>query len=317
MKRVLITGATGYIGRWSVPASIARDFEAHAVGSRPESAENPLPSELDGASYHATDLFDRKAVADLIDRVQPTHLLHFAWNATPGLYWTTPENFRWVSASLDLLQNFHRAGGQRAVMAGSCAEYDWAQASVCHEFDTALATDGARTATPYATAKIALQKMLDSYGRQENLSTAWGRIFFQYGPYEHPDRLVASVINALLEEREAECSPGQQVRSFLHTVDVGDAFAALLDSGVEGPVNIGDDNPATIAEVVQTVGDIMGRPNLIGLGKRPAPAGEPPLLLPALHRLRDEVGWRPSRELRKGLENVIAWWTGNQASKSG
>ena len=309
MKRVLITGATGYIGRWSAPPLLARGYEVHAAGSREAGADNPLPVELEGVSYHAVDLFDRQAVDQLIDRVKPTHLLHFAWNATPGVYWTTPENFRWVSASLTLLESFQRAGGERAVMAGSCAEYDWAQAAVCHEFDTPLATDGARTATPYATAKIALQKMLESYGRQEKLSTAWGRIFFQYGPYEHPGRLVASVINALLEGREAECSPGKQTRGFLHTADVGDAFVALLDSDVQGPVNIGEDTPVKIAELVQTIGEIMQRPDLIGLGKRPAPANEPPLLLPDLHRLRDEVGWRSGRPLREGLESVVKWWT--------
>lgn len=268
----------------------------------------PLPEELGGSIYHAADLFDRKAVAALIERVRPTHLLHFAWNATPGIYWTTPENFRWVSASLDLLEIFHRAGGERAVMAGSCAEYDWSVAGVCHEFDTALATDGGGRATPYATAKIALQKMLDSYGRQEGLDTAWGRIFFQYGPHEHPGRLVASVINALLEGREAECTPGQQVRGFLHTADVGDAFTALLDSDVQGPVNIGDDTPVKIAELVRMIGDIIGQPGLIALGKRQTPAGEPAILLPDLRRLRDEVGWRATLPLREGLEQTVRWW---------
>ncbi len=293
---------------------MARGYEVHAAGSREAGPGNLLPVELDGAAYHAVDLFDAVAVAALTDRVRPTHLLHFAWNATPGVYWTTPENFRWVAASLGLLENFHRAGGERAVMAGSCAEYDWAQAGVCHEFDTPLATDGARTATPYATAKIALQKMLESYGRQEKLGTAWGRVFFQYGPYEHPGRLVASVINALLEGREAECSPGQQIRGFLHTSEVGDAFAALLDSAVDGPVNIGDDTPVTIAEIVQTIGGIIGRPDLIGLGKRPASAGEPPLLLPDLHRLHDEVGWRSDRPLREGLESVVKWWAAQKSA---
>ena len=293
---------------------LERGYEVHAVGSRRAVSGNPLPAELDGAAHHAADLFDRQAVDRLVDRIRPTHLLHFAWNATPGVYWTTPENFRWVSASLALLERFHGAGGQRAVMAGSCAEYDWSEAGVCHEFDTPLATDGACKATPYVTAKIALQKMLESYGRQEKLSTAWGRIFFQYGPYEHPSRLVASVITAVLEGREAECSPGHQIRGFLHTADVGDAFAALLDSDVEGPVNIGDDTPVTIADIVRTIGDIIGRPDLIGLGKRPAPAGEPPLLLPDLHRLRDEVGWRPAHPLRKGLESVVKWWAGQTSS---
>jgi nucleoside-diphosphate-sugar epimerase len=311
VKRVLVTGATGFIGRWSVPGLLSRGYEVHAAGSRDRA--DP-PGELDGVAYCSADLFDHDSMRDLIDRVRPTHLLHFAWIATPGVYWTAPENFRWVSASLHLLEAFHNAGGQRAVMAGSCAEYDWSCAKICNELDSPLASDGGRRATPYATAKIALQKMLDSYGRQVGLSTAWGRIFFQYGPYEHPDRLVASVINALLEDRKAECTPGQQVRGFLHTAEVGDAFAALLDSEVKGPVNIGDDTPVKIAEVVQLIGEIMGKPELIGLGERQVSEGEPPLLLPDTHRLRDEVGWKPGRGLRRGLKSVVEWWTENQKS---
>ncbi|UCH72688.1 MAG: NAD(P)-dependent oxidoreductase [Rhodospirillales bacterium] len=296
---------------------LARGFEVHAVGTRRGGDLASLPVEIEGAAYHAVDLFDGGAVQGLIEQVRPTHLLHFAWNATPGIYQTTPENFRWVAASLALLEIFHGAGGERVVMAGSCAEYDWSVARVCHEFDTQLATDGGRAGTPYATAKIALQKMIDSYGRQEGLSTAWGRIFFQYGPYEHPDRLVASVITALLEGREAACSPGQQTRGFLHAADIGDAFAALLDSDVAGPVNVGDDRPVTIAELVNAIGDIIGRPELVRLGKRPTPANEPQLLLPDLRRLHDEVGWRSERRLRDGLEDVVAWWRDNQGTKSG
>ncbi len=63
--------------------------------------------------------------------VQPTHLLHFAWIATPGVYWDSAENFRWVSAGERLLRSFRAHGGRRVVMAGSCAEYDWARVGVC------------------------------------------------------------------------------------------------------------------------------------------------------------------------------------------
>ena len=76
---------------------------------------------------------------------------------------------------------------------------------------------------------------------RNSLSSAWGRIFFQFGPYEHPDRLVPSVIRHLLLNQEALCTHGRQIRSFLHVADVGAAFAHLLDSEVQGPVNIGSD----------------------------------------------------------------------------
>ena len=123
-------------------------------------------------------------------------------------------------------------------MAGSCAEYDWSRVAVCHERSSPLA-DEAGTATPYAACKIAMQRSLEEFGRAHGLSSAWGRIFFQYGPGEHRERLVASVIVNLLEGREARCTHGRQIRSFLHVEDAGAAFAALLASSVQGPVNVG------------------------------------------------------------------------------
>jgi UDP-glucuronate decarboxylase len=132
------------------------------------------------------------------------------------------------------LAAFKSDGGERAVMAGTSAEYDWTRAGVCDERSSPLAGDLGGAVTPYAECKVAMYRELERFGRLEGLSTAWGRIFFQFGPAEDASRLVASVIINLLSGREAPCSHGRQVRSFLHVADVGSAFAALLDSEIQG-----------------------------------------------------------------------------------
>jgi nucleoside-diphosphate-sugar epimerase len=116
------------------------------------------------------------------------------------------------------------------------------------------------------------------------------------------------VINSLLSGREAPCSHGRQVRSFLHAADVGRAFAALLDSGVVGAVNIGGAKRLSIAALLQEIGLQIGRPDLVRLGARSAPPGEPPVLVPDLGRLQTDVGWRPSFGLEDGIADTIAWW---------
>ena len=303
--RVLVTGAAGFIGRWSVPPLLARGYEVHgAVHSTAGAASGPLR----GAELHAVDLLDAAAVESLLAALRPTHLLHFAWIATPGVYWNSPENTRWLVASQRLLRAFHAAGGARAVMAGTCAEYDWSGSGVCVEGHSALADEGAGRITPYAQSKLSMQKALESFGDLNDLSTAWGRAFFQYGPGEHPDRLVASVIRSLLSGREALCSHGNQIRGFLHVADVGSAFAALLDSRVEGPVNIGSDERIRIAEVLGRISLQIGRPDLVRLGARAAPADEPALLVADATRLREEVGWQPHFSLHDGLADTIDWW---------
>jgi nucleoside-diphosphate-sugar epimerase len=196
-------------------------------------------------------------------------------------------------------------------MAGSCAEYDWSRAEVCDEFSSPLANDSEAAASPYAICKIALQKSLSDFGRQEHLSTAWGRIFFQFGPYEHPDRLVPSVIRNLLLNREAPVTHGTQVRSFLHVADVGDAFAAVLDGELEGPVNIGSRERVTLADLVERIGRHIGRADLLRLGALAAPAQDPAVLIPDVRRLCDVAHWRPRFTLNEALSDTIEWWRGN------
>jgi nucleoside-diphosphate-sugar epimerase len=275
-----------------------------------------VPAELRGATLHRANLLDEPEVDALRARVAPTHLLHFAWIATPGVYWQSPDNVRWLAASEHLMREFRARGGLRIVMAGSCVEYDWSKGGVCEERASPAVDTAEAPLSLYAAAKIALQKKLADFSAGDYLSAAWGRIFFQYGPYEHPERLVPSVIRHLLLNQEALCTHGRQVRSFLHVADVGAAFASLLDSEVQGPVNIGSDERIALAELIERIAFEIGRPDLIRLGARIAPTGEPPLLVPDIRRLRDEVRWQPRFTLSTGITDTIAWWYGQLSAPS-
>jgi nucleoside-diphosphate-sugar epimerase len=312
---VVVSGAGGFIGRWSVPRLIAGGFEVHAVAAR--APGSGLPAQLSGAEIHYADLLRKESVDALIQEVRPSHLLHFAWIATPGAYWASPENRRWLAASQHLLQAFAANGGLRAVMAGSCAEYDWSRVGVCHERSSPLADDGGAATTPYAECKIAMQRTLADFGSVRHLSTAWGRIFFQFGPDENPDRLVASVIMNLLSGREALCTHGRQIRSFLHVADVGSAFAALLEGVTEGPVNIGSPDRISVAGLLEEIALQIGRPELVRLGVRSAPPSEPLLLVPDVQRLYSEVGWRPQFGLSDAIADTISWWRQKTGSADG
>ncbi len=309
--RVLVTGAGGFIGRWSVPTLLGSGFDVHAALSA--SHRGDTPAQLAGATVHRSDLLDPAALDGLIAAAAPSHLLHFAWVTQPGSYWHSADNFRWLRASEHLLERFHAAGGERVVMAGSCAEYD-ASAGICDEVASPLADDAAPSTPAYAVCKLRLQRTLAEFSATRHLSSAWGRIFFQYGPFEHPDRLVPAVIRSLLRNEEALCSHGRQVRSFLHVADVGAAFAALVSAPVNGPVNVGSEQPLAIADLIARIAAKIGRPDLVRLGARAAPS-EAPLLVPATRRLREETEWRPRFSLDDGLADVIAWWRAELAGR--
>ncbi len=294
MKKVLVTGATGFIGRHSLVLLRRAGYEVHAVsGSRPAHTS-------DGVVWHGADLLHADAVASLMREVKPSHLLHLAWYAIPGKFWSAPENLDWVKATVGLMQAFHAEGGKRLVAAGSCAEYDWSF-DHCSELSTPC-----RPATLYGAAKYSTQLLLEAWSRQTGMSSAWGRVFFLYGPDEYPARLVPSVINALLKEEPAPCTHGEQVRDFMHVEDVAAAFVALLDSGVSGVVNIASGTPLPLKRVVYAIADQMDRRELIQLGAIASNASDPAALIADVGRLQNEVGFKPRYGLDEGISQTIA-----------
>jgi nucleoside-diphosphate-sugar epimerase len=286
VKRVLVTGATGFIGRQTGGSLRQRGFEVHAVGRS-----------------QGTDLLTPGAPAAAVAAIRPTHLLHLAWYAEHGKFWTSTENLRWVAASLELLQSFAEHGGERAVIAGTCAEYEWGREGPYIEQRTPL-----RPATLYGAAKRGLHEVASAYAAQAGLSLAWGRVFFCFGPHEAPARLVPSISRALLAGREAPVTHATQVRDFLAVEELGDAFAALLDSVVQGPVNLASGRPITLRELIDAIARATGRPELVRFGAVDASPDEPAELFADVTRLRDEVGWRPREPLVAGVARAVQWW---------
>ena len=301
VKKVLLTGASGFIGRQSIQFMIENDYEVHAV-----SHITPLSFKKEhNLFWHQCDLLNIAQQRALLEEVKPTYLLHFAWVTTPGKYWTSLENIRWVQASLDLLMNFVNQGGKRAVLAGTCAEYDWSYGYCSEKLTPATPT------SLYGTCKHSLQEMLQYLCRQVGLSWAWGRIFFLYGPHEHPNRLVPTVVRSLLKGEIAHCSHGEQIRDFLFVKDVASAFVALLESPIEGPVNIASGQPIALKCIIESISQRLGCPRLIKFGAVPTLTDEPPLLVANTTRLTQEVGWKQRYTLEEGLSATIDWWSSN------
>lgn len=286
-----MTGAAGFVGRALLPMLAEAGYEVHAVSSRPS------PGEPGDARWHQADLLEEGAAAKLVDAARPSHLVHLAWFTEHGEFWASPENHRWVEASFELWERFAAAGGERSVFAGTCAEYEWGEPVLAES--TPL-----RPATLYGRCKDELRARLGE-AAGAGTSVGWGRIFFPYGPGDERDRLIASVTRSLLAGSRAKATSGEQLRDFIYIDDVAAAFLALLQSDLREAVNVGSGTGATIRDVLERIGELTERPELIEFGAMPQREEEPRSIVADVSLISEQLGWRPRVGLSDGLERTV------------
>jgi nucleoside-diphosphate-sugar epimerase len=297
MKRVLVTGATGFIGRSALVPLQKLGFEVHALA-------RALPDAPDaGVTWHKADLLgdDAHAIPSILKAVRPSHLLHFAWYAEHGKFWTSPLNLEWLAATLNLLRGFAESGGRRFVGAGTCAEYDWS-GDIYEEAATPL-----KPATLYGAAKASAFLTGAAYAKTAGIEFAWGRIFHLFGAGEAPSRIIPTLIRAHLHGGAVDCGGGNQKMDFLPAASVANAFAHLCAAEVEGAVNIGSGEGKSLREISALIASLAEAATGKSRGEIRFGAREdsgPSRLVPSTAKIA-ATGWLPPQSLASGLSDYV------------
>lgn len=294
-RRVLVTGGTGFLGRAVIQNLSASGYEVHAV-------THSVQPHYANVIWHSADLISCSDSEALISKVEPDALVALAWHMAPGNAHAA-ENADWVAPSIALIKAFAASGGRRALVCGSCAEYDWSAPAPFLEMETPLNPSSA-----YGSAKLSVFNAFTALCETAGLSAVWVRPFFLYGPGEAPHRLAADVIISLLEGRPALCSSGLQRRDYLHVFDVASAIAKLLDSDVTGPVNIGSGKAIAVKDLILEIAQQIGATDLVQLGAHKTRANDPDIIEADIHRLQTSTNWSQQFDLQNGVADTIAWW---------
>ena len=290
-RRILITGGSGFVGRHAAVNLAGLGHEVTVASRRPHG--------MQGVSCVHIDLL-RDDPGAMLARAAPDTLIHMAWTTEHGRFWSSPANLDWLAATVRLARLFREGGGFRFVGVGTCFEYDIEQAPEAGFTETMEP----KPRLLYAVAKDAARRAIEAYAEISGLSFAWARLFHQYGPDECEDRLAPSIAKAIRAGEPARCTKGRQRRDFMHAADAGRAIAMAALSDLKGPLNIASGEATTVAKVAQTIGRLLGRPDLVALGALPERAGDPPVLLADVTRLKG-IGFTPAFSLEKGLSDVF------------
>lgn len=299
MTKVLLTGASGFVGRATAKALIAKDVAVMGL-ARTEigltKGVTPLWADLLG---------DLSKIREVLRETRPEILIHAAWTTKHGQYWTNPENLDWVTSTLDLAREFIEAGGRRIVTIGTCAEYDWTCLGILPCRETATPT---RPQTLYGAAKHAVAEVVGAYCRTTGTEHAHARLFLLYGEGEQSGRLVPSIVQSLLAGRPARTTTGLQIRDFMNVRDAGAAIACLALGRITGPLNVASGEPVPVRRIAEIIGELTGRPELIEFGAIPDRKDDPSHLFADVQLLTDAIGFRPTGDLFEGLRHTIETW---------
>lgn len=300
--KVLLTGAAGFLGAHVARRLVQEGCQVFCL-TRAASDLERLADLRDHLHLVVGNLLDEEGTARIVRQVRPELCLHLAWYAEPGLYLHSPVNVAYIGATLRLAQQLAEAGCRRLVAAGTVAEYD-------SDYGYLSESTPTRPGTLYAASKTAAQIALAALAGPIGLTVAWARIFYIYGPGEHPKRFVPDVIGALLRGEPVRTTLGEQVRDYLHAADVAAALWAVAQSELTGAVNIGSGQPVTNRQMVLKLGELTGRPELVRFGDLPYRPGDPMFVCADVRRLRQSTGWQPAYDLESGLRQTVEWWRG-------
>ncbi|WP_419899113.1 UDP-glucuronic acid decarboxylase family protein [Roseomonas sp. USHLN139] len=165
------------------------------------------------------------------------------------------------------------------------------------------------TRSCYDEGKRCAETLFFDYHRQHGVEVKVARIFNTYGPRMHPNdgRVVSSfIVQALTGQEITLFGDGSQTRSFCYVDDLIEGFLRLMnsDAAVTGPVNLGNPDEFTIAELARLVIEMTGSRSR--LAYRPLPQDDPRQRRPDISQARERLGWQPRVPLREGLARTIA-----------
>ena len=290
--KILVLGASGFVGGAFVRSALAAGHEILAVVRNPEAGARlrKLGVETVVGSLETMPWEE-------IDAFAPDACLHAAWFAKPGAFWESPENEACLDASRRVARQLAERGSCHLVVLGTCAEYAPSR-SPLDESESGTLPDSL-----YSRCKNALREFLETDPEVSRLPLAWVRLFYPYGPGEAPEKLATSLIREARRGGRLNLNYPDSQRDYIYIDDVVEALRLILEQRSTGRFNLGRGEGVRLQDLAREVTALVGSGS-VGGPTGEVPPDSRPQVIASVERLRQATGWEPQVSLKDGLARL-------------
>lgn len=237
--RVIVTGATGFVGQHVIPLLLQNNFDV--VATSRDVAKAKTFSWFNDVQFISYDFHKDE---NKINVKEGDGLIHLAWQGLPNYnsLFHFEEN---LSCSYRFIKNLISNGVGHVLVPGTCFEYGWQSGPISSKTRTSPVNS-------YAVAKDFLRQQLELLTKEHQYVLQWARLFYMYGKGQNSNSLISQLDIAIKNDLpEFNMSGGEQLRDYLSVVEVAQQIFDLYNSKKAGTYNICSGKPISVRRFVE------------------------------------------------------------------
>ncbi len=314
-KKILVTGATGFIGSHLVKRLLKEDAEVYVLIRR-DSNQFRIQDTIGSLIVLYGDLKDYESVRFCIKNSRPEIIFHLATFRNVG------RDLKLIDAMIDT--NIKGTLNLlKAVVDEEIAIECFVNTGTCEEYGDGFVPfrEDQREipVSPYSASKVAVTYFCQMVNKTMGLPIVTVRPFLTYGPYQDTDMFIPSIIYHCLEGKDFPMTEGDQTREFNYVSDIVEAYllAATCPNAIGEIINIGNGVEYRIKDVAEKIVKMIGNPIRLLMGTLPKRPGETLHFFCSNEKAKKLLGWSPRVSLDEGLKKTIGWYENYFRGSSG
>ncbi len=248
MKKVLITGGTGFLGKNFIELADKEKYEIHLITRE---------LHFKGVNNYHGELLDHQFVLNIIKNIRADILVLFAWDVKNQNYWNSMENVKWINNTLFIAEQFLEQGGKYIVFSGTSASYDYSNKILMEDRNME------QPDTVYGLSKLYTSNMLSLMAKSKKASYLEARLFSIFGIYERRGRLITNTIDLLLKGQKIVNNKWSLYRDYIYIKDAVRAILHLMSIHAEGVFNISSGSVIQIKDILEIIATKMGKMDML------------------------------------------------------